>query len=542
MRIIVKVKLKLIVLSSIIFTAMKLHLPRLLLILLICLPAVSIAQHQNIMISSDNNPEEPSIHVNPRNTNEVMAASNINNLYYSKDAGLTWEHDTVYSSLGVWGDPCIITDTAGHFYFFHLSNPSSGNWIDRIVCQRADSIDGSWNNGSWAGLNGTKAQDKEWAAVDPATNIIHMTWTQFDVYGSSQPGDSSIILYSNSADQGLTWSTPRRLNKIAGDCLDDDLTVEGAVPAIGPNGEIYVAWAGPEGILFDRSLDGGNTWLNTDIFVDPMPDGWNYEVSGIYRANGLPVTTCDISGGPQHGTIYINWTDQRYGTTDTDVWLAKSTDGGNTWTTGIRVNDDPPGKQQFFTWMDIDQTNGYLYFVFYDRRDRQGDSTDVFMAVSRDGGQSFNNFRISASPFVPSDNVFFGDYTNISAHDNVVRPIWTRLHNNQLSVWTAIPDMNLVGIDTPEESMPLLSAVAYPNPSEGSVVLSFKVHRDLDATLRILSSEGKIVALVFQDRHLPYGKYIERINTEELDLAPGVYFLELRSPEHSLTRKIVVGP
>ena len=32
------------------------------------------------------------------------------------------------------------------------------------------------------------------------------------------------------------------------------------------------------------------------------------------------------------------------------------------------MNNDPPGKQQFFTWMAIDQSNGYLYVVFYDRR------------------------------------------------------------------------------------------------------------------------------------------------------------------------------
>jgi hypothetical protein len=309
------------------------------------------AQHTNIMIGNSDDPEEPSIMINPKNTNEMMAGANINLYYFSKDAGLTWTEGQLTSTYGVWGDPCIIVDTAGSFYFLHLSNPADGNWIDRIVCQKADSVDGSWSDGTYTWVDSIKAQDKEWAVVDRNKNIIYVTWTQFDEYGVATPTDSSIILFSRSEDNGQTWTSPKRINKIAGDCIDSDNTTEGAVPTVGPNGEVYVAWAGPEGLLFDRSLDSGKTWLDQDISVSDIPGSWDYMIPGIQRCNGLPVTACDLSGGPHNGTIYINWSDQRNGTTDTDIWLAKSTDGGNTWTAPIRVNNDAPGKQQFFTWM-----------------------------------------------------------------------------------------------------------------------------------------------------------------------------------------------
>ena len=29
------------------------------------------------------------------------------------------------------------------------------------------------------------------------------------------------------------------------------------MPAVGPDGEVYVAWAGPTGLVLDRSADGG---------------------------------------------------------------------------------------------------------------------------------------------------------------------------------------------------------------------------------------------------------------------------------------------
>ncbi|HMT13079.1 MAG TPA: glycosyl hydrolase, partial [Ignavibacteria bacterium] len=59
---------------------------------------------------------------------------------------------------------------------------------------------------------------------------------------------------------------------------------------------------------------------------------------------------------------------------------------------------------------------------------------------STDGGRTFQNERISDSPFFPLQETFMGDYTNIAATNGIVRPIWTRLDSNKLSIWTAIID------------------------------------------------------------------------------------------------------
>ena len=400
----------------------------------------SSAQYTNILITNTSSPNEPTICINPKNTNQVVAGTNLNLYYYSTNAGLNWTKRTLTSSYSVWGDPAITVDTAGNFYYGHLTNPSGGYFIDRIVVQKSTNGGANWSNGSFAGYIPPKQQDKEWLCVDPRNNNIYMTWTQFDSYGSSSPADSSTILFSRSTDAGTSWSSALRINKKAGDCIDEDNTVEGAVPCTGPNGEIYVSWSGPLGIVLDKSTDGGLTWLADDKFVTAHPGGWDYTIPGIYRANGLPVTACDISDGPYRGNLYINWTDQRNGTTDTDVWFIKSTDGGNTWSAVKRVNDDPAGKQQFFTWMTIDQSTGYLYFVFYDRRNYANSQTDVYMAKSTDGGETFLNFKVSATSFTPSSSVFFGDYTNVTAANGKVRPIWARADNTAMSIYTAIVD------------------------------------------------------------------------------------------------------
>ena len=217
-----------------------------------------------------------------------------------------------------------------------------------------------------------------------------------------------------------------------GDCVDSDNTVEGAVPAVGPNGEIYVAWSGPKvrnsqfGLFFNKSTDAGNTWLSTPTYIGNQPGGWDYGVSGIYRANGLPITLCDLSNGPYRGRIYVNYTDSA-GANDHDVKVLWSTNGGTNWSAPVRVNNDPAGKEQFFTWMTIDQKTGYLYCVFYDRRNYTGNYTQVYLARSTNGGVNWTNDSIATSPFLPNATTFFGDYNGITAHNGKVRPIWTRL-------------------------------------------------------------------------------------------------------------------
>lgn len=406
---------------------------------------------KNVMIAEAGSgghfgPCEPTICVNPNNTKNIAAGAILNRYSWSDDGGLTWKSSNLKSSFGVFGDPVIIADREGSFYYAHLSDPEGRAWssellLDRIVIQKSTDGGKTYNDGSFCGMRHPKDQDKHWLCADPATGHLICTWTEFDKYDSKDlENDHSRILFSKSTDGGNTWSEALKISQFEGDCLDDDNTTEGAVPAFGPNGEIYVAWSWNNRIWFDRSVDGGKTWLNEDIVAADQPGGWNFDIPGIQRCNGMPVLVCDLSNGPNRGTLYLNWGDQRRGANDTDIWIAKSTDGGNTWSKPQRVNDDARGKQQFLSWLAVDQTTGHLYTVFYDRRAYDDFRTDVYLAVSRDGARTFSNLKISTAPFSPNSFIFFGDYSHISAHGGVVRPIWTRLDKNDLSVWTAILD------------------------------------------------------------------------------------------------------
>ncbi len=515
-------------------------------ILFLLLSAAVHAQIPNVRISKPESwdPEEVSIAINPVNPDILAAGANISYFYISEDGGQTWQEDRLSSTLGVWGDPCVVFDGLGNLFFGHLSNPINGYWIDRIVVQRSTDNGQTWNDGAGVGLEYPKNQDKEWLAVDLTNsrfrNNVYMSWTEFDNYGSTSPNDSSRILFSRSTDNGNTWSEPVRLSDVGGNCIDSDETVEGAVPAVGPNGEVYVSWSGPEGIVFDKSTDGGQTF-GTDIPVTEHKGGWDFEIPGIYRCNGMPITACDVSNSQFRGNGYIGWGELREGSQDGEICFIKSTDNGETWGDVIRVNDDDSNRHQFLPWMTVDSTTGFIYFIFYDRRGLTGFSTNVYVARSTDGGDTFENFKVSESSFSPNPYIFFGDYTNIAAYNGKVYPIWMRLDGQNLSVWTA-PFTDTLSITRAENE---IAAVPdhyslqqnYPNPFNPSTTIGFELPVNSRVKLKIFDSLGREVTTLI-DGTMNEGFHEIYYNAGQLP--SGVYYYQLTAKDFTASKKMLL--
>ena len=513
------------------------------------------AQFTNVLINSSQSPNETSIMLDPKHTNVIVAGANTvstaswSGYYYTTNGGLNWTSGMIASTEAFpSGDPVIFVDTLGHFYYLQncngYSNPPNQNYDRMLICK---STNGgmSWNNGTSIGtVTNGKFQDKPWGCVDMTHssygNNIYTAWTQFDNYYSSNPLDSSIIRFSRSTNGGVSFSEPIRINRYAGNCRDSSLTVEGTMLCAGPDGTVYAVWAGPLGILFNKSTDGGVTWMQTEtIAVPAYPGGWAYNINGIMRCNGLPVIACDLSNGPGRGNLYINWSDQRNGPADTDVWLVKSTNGGASWSTIKRVNNDPPGRHQFLNWMCIDQVTGYLYFVYYDRRNFTNNTTDVYLARSTDGGQTFGNVKINSTSFVLTGYVFIGDYNGITAHNNKVRPIWTRAEGGNTSIWTAIIDSLTIDVRRINESVPSSYSLHqnYPNPFNPVTTIKFELSKPGNVIIKVYNISGKETASLVNDK-LSAGVY--ETKWDAANYPSGVYFYRLFVNEYYETRKMMV--
>src|ERR1044071_1040239 len=243
--------------------------------------SASVSAQQVVRITEPDaiNPAEVTIAINPKNPDNMIAASfqtgnppkpRAGSYHYvTFDGGKTWKTVSTPNPKNlVQGDDVLAFSNDGVAYHAHLS--FDGIRLARPV--RAEngmivnvSKDGgnTWSNGTGA-VNHVNTvipfEDKPGLIVDNAPGSRfksqgYLAWTRFDVYGSADPEHHSQIYFSRSTDQGQTFTMPIRISDTGGDCLDGDNTVEGAVPAVGPNGEVYVVWAGPLGLVFDKSLD-----------------------------------------------------------------------------------------------------------------------------------------------------------------------------------------------------------------------------------------------------------------------------------------------
>ncbi|HKI45716.1 MAG TPA: sialidase family protein [Balneolales bacterium] len=432
-----------------------------LLVVLLAAPLFTYAQESfpnkvvQITRSDADQPNEVSIAINPKNPNEITAVSMQRDYpdglrgitdyaYASFDGGQTWttrvmpnpEHRTQ-------GDDALTYSNTGKGIVYHsyisfnqLRTPHPLHASNGIF------ISSSTDNGmNWSTpvpvidhINTVAPfEDKPYLITDnnpdsPYYNNLYLTWTQFDVYGSHNPTDSTQIYFSRSTDGGRNFLMPQRISDTGGDAIDSSNTVEGAVPCVAENGNVYVVWAGPKGLLFDKSTDGGRHFGKNKV-IGNVVGGWDFPIKGIDRANGMPVTAVDNSSGRYHGSIYVNWVDQRNG--DPDVFIKYSRDEGKSWSHAIRVNDDKVGngKDQFFTWMAVDPVDGSINIIFYDRRNSNDNTTALTLARSTDGGKTFRNFKVNLKPFKTSANVFFGDYSGIAAYDGHVVPVFMHFTN-----------------------------------------------------------------------------------------------------------------
>ena len=453
---------------------MRLRIP-VLMFLVLGLTAPLEAQHTTTRVSPEfaGLASEVSVSINPLNLNNFVAGSlirgypasrNPNASYYSLDGGKSWETVMVPNPDNrSQGDDVVLFRADGtciHAFisFVGLWQEYPERAANGILLCRSQDGGKSWGEQVAVvdHLNSkSPMEDKPWLVFDddrrsPHYGNLYCSWTRFDHYGSDDPQDTSQIMFARSRDGGETFDPVIRISDLGGDCVDDDNTVEGAVPCVDPDGNVYVVWAGPRGLEMDRSTDGGKNFGKDRVIMD-MPGGWSSDVDGIQRHNGMPVTGVDHSTGPHRGTLYVNWIDER--NKDKDVFLMYSRDQGETWTGPVRVNDDDSGRDQFFTWMAVDPIDGSINIAFYDRRATEGTGTRLTLCRSIDGGKTFKNMPLDVPEFVPNRNVFFGDYIGIDAvRGRVVIAYMNPQANGNLGISSSVVDFKPGTLDLQDEA------------------------------------------------------------------------------------------
>ena len=348
-------------------------------------------------------------------TGTVCAGYNDSNHYFADNQGFTGFSRSTDSGatftdqgalgVGSGGDPAIVWRRAdGHFYFGALHTDGLGLWKSTDDCLTFQ----------WLGMMHTGfSDDKELLAVDnnpssPHFGNLYMVFTNFSADGR--------IWALRSTDAGVTWTNDQAISATS--------SVQGAWPAVAPNGDIFVGWVrtggGAATIEIARSTDGGVSYSAVTSPSANKTFPQNATASGncgraALKGNIRYLPSPQLVVGPD-GVLHTVYSYGPGGGDDCDSFYRRSTDGGATWGPEIRLHDDTSTSDQFFPTLSVGAGN-IVSATWYDRRlDPNNLLIDHFQAFSFDGGVTWEpSQRISdvSSPVYLDPNLatcYHGDY------------------------------------------------------------------------------------------------------------------------------------
>ena len=349
---------------------------------------------------------------------------------YTTDGGLTWTTGTL--DPGVFrSDPVLDVDAEGTFFYNSLGHsskptkqPKKKN--DDFACSVFSSSDGgrSWGTGVYA-FGG----DKEWMMVDRTSGTglddIYEAW-------SIAGNPSAPNTFTRSLDDGESFESPSFI---------PTAPIWGTL-AMAPDGTLYVIGLGPTGFSVSRSTDARDPASAPTFTTSPVDLG-GYVSFGGPNPEGLlgqPWITVDRSNGPRSGWLYA-LASVHTPTDAADVMFVRSTDGGQTWSAPVRVNDDTPGNRafQWFGTMSV-APNGRIDAIWNDTRGstdstRVRSTTRTRPTVERLGRTTSRPARSGTARWAGRSRQKIGDYYHMISQDDGADLAWAATFNGEQDVY-----------------------------------------------------------------------------------------------------------
>ena len=321
---------------------------------------------------------------------------------YTTNGGTTWTFPGVLENNVFRSDPVTNSNEVGTFFYLSLLQTFCENMY------RSTNGGQSWTELQADGLAG--GGDKEWFTIDKTNGPGHGFQYQSDDGGNCS---GSGVEFQRSTDGGVTWQAPIVVpNGTDIGTLDVDT-----------NGNLFIGGEGFSTFYCVRSSNaqiGGQT--PTFDQVTPVNMGGTLIQGGINGVGlcGQLFLAIDRSGGPTNNNIYMLASVRPTGATNgTDVMFARSTNGGQTFSAPLRINDDPinHNKWHWFGTFSV-APNGRLDAVWLDTRNASNNTdSQLFYSYSTDGGNTWSANVAVSNPFNPFEGYpnqnKIGDYITI---------------------------------------------------------------------------------------------------------------------------------
>src|SRR3989454_2137113 len=141
------------------------------------------------------------------------------------------------------------------------------------------------------------------------------------------------------------------------------------------------------------------------------------DVPPVYRASFFGPSPSIAAG--TNGVVYLAFAGWSGATTGDDIDFTMSSDGGRSWSTPIRVNDDAGAAAQAEPSLALDPSNN-IYIVWTDMR---SGNNDVYFAKSVNGGLTFGaNLRVND---ITTNSQSEPDLAVDPVNPHLVHVVWT---------------------------------------------------------------------------------------------------------------------
>lgn len=400
---------------------------------------VSVGAFDNYILSNSGGFMETDVIVNRLNPLNFVATDNriitgANYVFYTTNGGVSWLSTTVPTSSG---DPVFASDSVGTLYLETLSLAVG------IQVQKSTNGGQSWGANTVIVGSGC---DKEWIACDQ-TNGIYKN----NVYTAYfQTGGTQSVQFYRSTNNGTSWIGPYVMAPTVS-------TNPGPQVIVDYTGKVYCIWTVYGGANVRISTDGGATFgsaVSCAGYNEPgviNPTSGRYSVKGNIRTNGHPQSCTDLTNGPYRGNVYVSYACNPPGPDIADVYMTRSTNGGQSWVYPIKVNDDATLNDQWMSDISVDDA-GRVWMYWYDsRNDASNILTEQYGAVSTDGGATFSpNFKVSNQNFNPNiikqyqglEHYYIGDYVGMSGRAFTF-PVYSGQNNSLNDYHVYLPDYGM---------------------------------------------------------------------------------------------------
>lgn len=490
---------------------------------------------ENIVGDASN---EPSIAFDPNNPDKMAIGwrhfETINNSFrqagigYSSDGGITWSFDQVIDPGVFRSDPVLDADAQGNFYYNSLTVSGGDYWCDIYKSENGGE---TWNDETF-GYGG----DKQWFSIDksngPGSGNIYHYWSSVSICPPYK--------FTRSVDNGVSYE----------DCSGIPGNPYWGITSIDADGNLYVCGTSGNNFVVAKSSEAQNgtenmSWdFNKSVSLGGSIVGFGGDdCPNPQGLLGQTIIATDSSGGITNNNVYLLCSVERFQVDDPcDVMFSRSSDGGLTWSSPVRINDDEGiDAYQWFGTLSV-APDGRIDVIWLDTREFPGTvQSRLYYAASWDGGLTWSqNIPLGESfdPHVgwPQQNKM-GDYFDMFSTLEGAHLAWANTLNGEQDVYYAFISPEITATGSLQENSSLTLDQNVPNPFRSQTYIGFSLKEQAAVTLQVFDLTGRVVAVLAEGVH-SIGKH--RVLFDSDGLKAGVYYYRLQAGKEIATRKLMV--